>query len=649
MQPFSFAPLPVFVRRLLFFPVLFVSLCLLGGCGTVPMTGQMTANTSGSTASGPGASGQVPSSAPAGTAPSSAPSPLAFPAGFMPSVKTYGAVGDGVTDDTAAIQAALADGRGDASLDYYGRPKALYFPPGTYLVHDTLRWTGCCVTLQGAGASSSVIRLAPGSSGFGDPNVPKPLILTPNGNQSFHQNLWDLGLSIGTGNAGAVGLSYIANNTGAVHNVSIASEDGKGTTGIDLTRQYAGPLLIRNTKVTGFDTGIALANAEYGVTMEAITLSGQNVTGIHNVNQPLSVRGLVSNNQVPALTNQGGLLVLLDATLTGGLATNAAIQTNTSAYLRNVSTGGYSGAVRNTSSSASQIGPASIGEQLVGVAQTLSGTANGGSLKLPVSETPSFASTDLSDWAAFTPRSYGDTAGLQPALNSGKHTVYFPFGSYFSYAEAAVTVPDSVDRIVGFSSVVNGSSNGANGGGIRFVVTSDSPDPLILEQFGYGLKIEHRGSRPVVVKDARLTYTSVPGAGDLYLEDVEAIGLTIQTGQHVWARQLNDESAGTKVTNGGIAWILGIKTERGGTVIDTLPGASTELLGGLVYPATAVNASDVAFRSSDAQASYIYTQSAYCTNCGYSTQIEETRAGVDRRIPANPSAGFRMPLFVGYQ
>ena len=109
----------------------------------------------------------------------------------MTSVKSYGAVGDGVTDDTAAIQTALADGRSDPTANYNGMPKALYFPPGVYLVRDTLQWVGCCVTLQGSGASSSKIRLAPDSNGFGDLSNPKPLILTPNvkGNESAHQNI----------------------------------------------------------------------------------------------------------------------------------------------------------------------------------------------------------------------------------------------------------------------------------------------------------------------------------------------------------------------------------------------------------------------------------------------------------------------------
>ena len=98
--------------------------------------------------------------------------------------------------------------------------------------------------------------------------------------------------------------------------------------------------------------------------------------------------------------------------------------------------------------------------------------------------------------------------------------MYFPFGAYLSFNEAAVTVPDSVRRIVGFSSVVNGSTAGTNGGGIRFVVNGNSTEPLIIEQFGYGVKVEHHGTRSVVIKDGSFGYLSYPGAGNLFLEDV---------------------------------------------------------------------------------------------------------------------------------
>ena len=575
--------------------------------------------------------------------------PMAFPDGFMPSVKTYGAMGDGVTDDTGAIQRALADSRQDASGDYYGRPKALYFPPGTYLVSDTLRWNGCCVTLQGAGSATTIIRLAPGSNGFGDSTNPKPLIVTPHGNTSFHQNIWDMGISIGPNNAGAIGINYGSNNSGSVHNVNIVSEDGKGTRGIDLTGQYAGPLLIKNVAIQGFDVGIDLKNAEYSETFEDITLRQQNVTGIRNAQQTITVRGLLSNNAVPAiLNNGGGFVLLLDSNLNGGSAARTAIETSSTFYLRNVTSSGYSSTLLDKSSSTPVSVKGTISEYLVGQPRSISGSATPASLKLSVSETPSSTNDPLPQWAAFKPAWYGDTSSLQTLLNGGASTIYFPFGAYFSYAEAKATVPDSVNRIVGFSSVINGDPAGANGGGIRLVVNSNATTPLFIEQFGYGLKVEHHGSRPIVVKDAFVTYLSSPGAGNLYMDDVEVGSFVVQGGQNLWARQLNVEGNGTKIANqGGNVWVLGFKSEGTGINVDTSQAGQSEILGSLIYPATAVSPTDIAFRSSNANSSYLYSESVYCAGCGYTVQVQETCSGRTAQVTSNASTSFRMPLFVG--
>jgi hypothetical protein len=291
----------------------------------------------------------------------------------------------------------------------------------------------------------------------------------------------------------------------------------------------------------------------------------------------------------------------------------------------------------------------SVSEYLVGQARNLTGTtATSASLKLSVSETPSSVNDPLSQWSAFKPASYGDTSSLQPLLNSGASTIYFPFGSYLSYAETKVTVPDSVKRIVGFSSVIFGDPAGANGGGIRLVVNSNAATPLFIEQFGHGLKVEHHGSRPIVVKDAFVTYSSAPGAGNLFMDDVEAVGFVVQNGQHLWARQLNMEGNGTKLGNqGGSVWVLGLKTEGTGTVVDSSQGGQSEILGSLIYPATAVSPTDIAFRSSNANASYLYSESVYCASCGYSIQIQETCSSKTAQVTSNPSTGFRMPLFEG--
>lgn len=55
-------------------------------------------------------------------------------------VKDYGAVGDGVTDDTAAINRAISSGGrcgpncGSSTIF----PAVVYFPAGTYLISSTL-------------------------------------------------------------------------------------------------------------------------------------------------------------------------------------------------------------------------------------------------------------------------------------------------------------------------------------------------------------------------------------------------------------------------------------------------------------------------------------------------------------------------------
>ena len=580
----------------------------------------------------------------------------------------YGAKGDGTMDDTRAIQQALND--------YPNAGAIIYLPNGTYVISKTLRWPhgrgGGAeeknTILQGQSAKGTILKLKDNCLGFGDPKQPKAMIWTgQRPAQRFRNAIRNLMVDTGKGNAGAVGVQFMANNQGCMRDVVIRSGDGKGPIGLDMAyTDEIGPCLVKNVTVVGFDVGIEMGYGVNGMTLEHITLEGQNQYGIRNDDQCVTIRGLKSTNAVPAVRNGGGssLLAIIDSQLTGtgGAADKPAIENTGALFARNIKTSGYKQAIQSASAGVMQ---ADVTEFVSHPATSLF-PSPGYSLGLPIKETPDMPWDDLKDWASPTqfggaPNDDGDdTEAIQKAIDSGKTTVYLPRGTF--RVKGTVIIRGNVRRIIGCEATLDVMPPLAGQAApmFRFV---DGGQPLVVFErvstnFARGpfCFLEHASSRTLVLSSIAINFQQTgsyrnTGTGALFIDDVVG-GDWHFRGQPVWARQFNVENTGTHITNDGATlWILNLKTEQGGTLIETKGGGKTECIGGFCY--TCVPAGDAPMFTNENSSVSITIGEACFIGKPYLTVARETRAGEtkllkNRDLPGRVG-GCLIPLYVGYK
>lgn len=604
---------------------------------------------------------------------------LRFPkdAGLF-NVTDYGAKPNDNVDDTAKIQMAIRAAL--TSKSRYSATPFIYFPKGIYNLSNQLEsrigsggWSDgwrAGMILIGESSNGTVLKLANELADFSNPKKPKAVIKTGSekdtksnpsgaGNRAFRHSIYNMTIDIGRGNSGAVGIDYLANNRGAVEDVTIRSASGEGYAGILMKRYGPGPALVKNISIEGFDYGVWIDNYEYSMTFEHLRLKNQKIAGIFNQKNILNIRDLVSTNSVPVIEAASihGKITLIDSNFNGGVAKNVAIANKGKMFIRNLTSTGYGKVVDDLTKANRDIASNSLAtkvqEYTSSEVQSLFDSPQS-SLSLPIEETPEFHSNDFSQWenvvshgATLDDSSNDDAKAIQAAIDSNRAIVYLPRGGY--HVGRTIVIRGKIRKFVGMQSSLTKRKGFRGNALIRF--EGGSTNATILEHLRINGIVEHASSQTLAIRHIDISgyRNTAKGKGKLFVEDAIGSPYQINSPQKVWARQLNAEFGKVPLiqNHGGTVWILGLKTEGKLTVIETV-GGTTELLGALLYPLHNVPGSIPAFINDEGHVALSYT----ITGQKYAVQVQERRRGQWRKLDSSkvPSRGegANVPLYTGF-
>lgn len=512
------------------------------------------------------------------------------------------AKGDGVADDTAALIAAfdhvlklMANGRSPVAEITTKEPNGryiIYCPNGIYRVTNTITYSGPTLFTEGwsAGQESvigikffgetrdgAIIRLAPNSPGFSDPNAPRNVVQFIRPDVDFNNLAADThgcrNLTVDvTNNRGAVGIAYWAANSGLITNVLIRADDNAGAIGLhSRTAVLAG--YIQDVTVEGFDYAIRCDGGPVATSpvFEYLSLKNQRTAGISISRAGITIRNLAVSGGATAIeiTGPSVQVILVDSDLNGGGSTKHAITqvANSHLHLRNVSVAGFAGAVQQGNQTKLALGTIA---EYSSIEQKFT-RAGRKALNLPIKDAPPPPyDSDVTKWVK--PNGFDQTA-VQAALSSGKPIIYFP--SIKEYAFEAVNVPASTKFINGMSGEFSGV----------LTITENSSDPLFIIDMPR-VVIDNKAGRTIVTYFAAgggAIRNTVPGT-EWYLCGIGGVNLKQFSSANVWGRWINSEGV-SYLTVKNCNWMqMGYKSERQDRqpCISVSESSKFELLGAVV-------------------------------------------------------------------
>jgi Pectate lyase superfamily protein len=580
-------------------------------------------------------------------------------------VRDFGAKGNGRDDDTKALLSAIAASGEDTGAAFW-KTRIVWLPNGTYLVSGPLvkRYAdgrfGSGMVLIGESRDGTAIKLADHAAGFDDPSAPRGVVMTTaklldgsptsggkdytnkgEGNDAYENFIEDLTIDAGEGNPGAIGIDYLASNIGAVRDVTVRARS-PAVTGISMRRKWPGPLLIQRVNVTGFDTGIAVANTEYGVTLDHVRLTGQRLAGLTNDGNAIAANDLTidAGGIAIANTSPGGLIVLANATMRA-VGESATLWRDLGAIVaRGVSLDGFT--------------PPDGGPP------TLTGIETNGHWvrrEIPppaLPDAPPDVDDPPSNWVNVSrfarPGQSDITDALRRALASGAATVYLPFGAYT--ISDSIAIPPTLRHFVGMNaSITVRPERNPDFARDKGMFRVDSPGaPLTVERLvfdmtdlGDQLAVQVTARRDVTLRDvvtagAALLDRAANG-GRVFIEDVCCGALRLAGAAPVVARQLNTEGGDTRIVNRGAPLtILGLKTEGDCTVLENLAAGRADVLGGLIYIVGDANPAIPAFVARGAPLRASFVEESFRAGSRYTIYARD--ANRDIRAREFPARGF---------
>lgn len=558
-------------------------------------------------------------------------SDLTLPAAAIPinvRASAYGAKGNGVADDTAAIQKAIAVALTPGMR--FAAPAVVWLPKGTYRITNTLHGRIGTTTdsersgliLMGEDRAGTIIRLGANAAGFRDAANPKPLIRTCgewdanaqriNGNEAFKNGVQNLTIEIGTGNAGAVGIDWLVSNRGAISNVTLRAADGAGAIGIRMDRAWPGPGAILDTSIEGFAWGLTLRDHyQFGITVENLKLRRQRSAGIAVERNTLAIRKLDYEGTAPAILSLDagssgmglGMLTLMDSVIRAlPGATGAAIVSQRHLLIRNLTCTGFPQVLDDRSPGNADIAGGAATKTVTFHAIGPKIAVNGEVLRplgLPVAEVPTIAwPTDPAQVAVVL----GD-GNLQGAIDSGKPALAInsrtngKVGEYRLFDTIRIGAQPTVRRIMGTETQFLARWDTASDDRPFLRFEGVAGTTVVIEHVRFQGRIEHAGAGTLVFRHCHLGPYAASGAGRTFMVDTLAYRMDLGTQHQTWLRQHNYEGPCTAedwarrpdplIVNHGKLWMFGHKTEGMATLIRNI-GGQVELLGGFHYVNRAV-------------------------------------------------------------